>query len=68
MSHYINLESQTKYISCAKNNIKLKLYLPRQERKINETLTFFKIVSLAFNALIPGSFTLVKVPLKLVLI
>ena len=35
---------------------RLKQYLPRKKWTINEMLTFFKLVSLAFNTLIPVSF------------
>ena len=37
-------------------------------KTMNEMLTFFRIVPLVFNPLIPASFPLVEVPLKLSLI
>ena len=44
---------------------RLKLYIPRHKWTMNEMLIFKKIFSLAFNRLIPVSFSFVKEPLKL---
>ena len=45
---------------CIKNWSILTLYLPRCKWTLNETLIFFKIVPLAFNIIIPVSFSLVR--------
>ena len=49
---------------CAWFVLKLKMYLSRHKEAMKETLIFFKIVPLAFNALIPVSFLQVNAPLK----
>ena len=57
--YFVNVECSPLYYKS-----RLKMYLPRHRGTMNETLIFFKIVSLKFNILIPTSFRLVEAPLN----
>ena len=44
---------------CIQKVLRMKLYLPRQKQRMNETLILKKIVTVASNALIPMIFVIV---------